>query len=57
MGPILASRFRGFQPRVPSRHRLIGRRLRRIRDTCKLAKGKLIKVISVEAKGEAEGDA
>jgi hypothetical protein len=57
MGAILASRFRGFQPRVPLRHRLDGWRLRRIRDTCKLAKGKLIKVIPrVEAKGEAKGD-
>jgi len=54
MGPILASRSRGFQPRVPSPHRLNGWRLRRIRDTCKLAKGKLIKVMEqVEAKGDA----
>jgi hypothetical protein len=54
MGPILASRFRAFQPCVLLRHRLIGWRLRRIRDTCKLAEGKLIKVIpQVEAKGDA----
>jgi hypothetical protein len=45
MGPILASRFRGFQPQVRVRHMLNGRRLRRFRDTCKLAKTNPIKVM------------
>jgi len=45
MGPILASRFRGFQPQVRVRHMLNGCRLRRFRDTCKLAKTNPIKVM------------
>jgi len=53
MAPILASRFRAFQPRVRIPRRLNGGRLRRFRDTCTLAKRNLNKVVQqVRPKGD-----